>query len=101
MAEVGSLSVIVPSLMRETTESRAAAGLLSDLSGVPSVSQRMGRVQGCILMLVTLLDGDDHLASADARKILDALSAHTQNVLLMAEAGYFKPMLQHLKRGIF
>ncbi|CAA7388564.1 unnamed protein product [Spirodela intermedia] len=99
MAEIGSLSVIVPSLIREITESRAAAGLLSDLLGVSSVSRRMGRVQGCILMLVTLLNGEDHLASADARKILDALSVHTQNVLLMAEAGYFKPMLHYLKRG--
>uniref|UniRef100_A0A1D1XE42 Putative U-box domain-containing protein 42 n=1 Tax=Anthurium amnicola TaxID=1678845 RepID=A0A1D1XE42_9ARAE len=99
MADVGSLSIIMRSLIRDTEESREAVGLLMDLSDIPRVCQRMGKVQGCIVMLVALVKGDDHRASTDARKLLDALSSNTQNVLLMAEAGYFKPVVQYLKRG--
>ncbi|MQM02492.1 hypothetical protein Taro_035256 [Colocasia esculenta] len=99
MADAGSLSTIVRSLTRDSEESRKAVRLLLDLAVIPRARQRMGKVQGCIVMLVTFLNGEDHCVSSDARKLLDALSSNTQNVLLMAEAGYFNPLVQYLKRG--
>jgi vacuolar protein 8 len=36
----------------------------------------------------------------DAEKLLSILSSNPQNVLLMAEAGYFLPLIQYLKQGI-
>lgn len=74
-------------------------GLLLGLSGLQSVRRRLGRIQGCIVMLVALLNGDDAVASRHAGKLLKALSSNTQNALHMAEAGYFKPLVQYLKEG--
>ncbi|KAK3028933.1 hypothetical protein RJ639_039531 [Escallonia herrerae] len=99
MAEVGSLSSLVKSLTRDADEQREAVGLLLTLSDVPSVRRRIGRIQGGIVMLVTILNGDDLLASRDAGKLLHTLSSNTQNALHMAEAGYFKPLVQYLKEG--
>ncbi|ONK63503.1 uncharacterized protein A4U43_C07F15890 [Asparagus officinalis] len=99
MAGIETLSTIVRSLTRDIEESREAVGLLRDLSVTQKVRQRIGRVQGCIVMLVTLFNGDDCRASHDAGMILMALSSNTQNVLLMAEAGYFIPLVQYLKEG--
>ncbi|KAK9169827.1 hypothetical protein Syun_001967 [Stephania yunnanensis] len=97
MTEPGHLSMLVRSLTRDVGERREAVGLLSDLLEVPGVRRRIGRIQGCIVMLVSLLNGDDVLASRDARNVLCALSSNTQDVLHMAEAGYFKPFVKQLK----
>lgn len=100
MTDVGSLSVLVKSLTRDLEEQREAVGLLLDLSDLPAVWRRIGRIQGCIVMLVALLNGGDQVASHDAGKLLHALSSNTQNALHMAEAGFFKPLVQYLKEGI-
>ena len=99
MADMGPLSTLVKSLAGEEEERREAVGLLLDLCDLVNVRRRLGRVQGCIVMLVAILKGDDPIASYDARKLLDVLSGNTQNVLYMAEADYFKPMVQLLKEG--
>ncbi|OVA13746.1 Armadillo [Macleaya cordata] len=99
MVDVGSLSILVKSLARNVEESREAVGLLLALSDILAVRRRIGRIKGCIIMLVALLNGDDPLASHDAGKLLNALSSNTQDVLHMAEAGYFKPLVQHLMEG--
>lgn len=99
MANVGSLSALVKSLTRDVEEQREAVGLLLDLSDLPAVWRRIGRIQGCIVMLVSMLSGNDPVASHDAGKLLNALSSNTQNALHMAEAGYFKPLVQYLKEG--
>ncbi|XP_057976622.1 U-box domain-containing protein 24-like [Malania oleifera] len=99
MAEAASLSTLVKSLSRDVEERREAVGLLLALSDLPAVHRRIGRIQGCIVMLVTMLNGDDPIASHDARKLLNALSSNAQNTLHMAEAGYFKPLVQYLKEG--
>ncbi|KAE8038110.1 hypothetical protein FH972_010652 [Carpinus fangiana] len=44
-------------------------------------------IQGCIVMLVAMLNGDDPVASRYAGKLLNTLSSNTQNALHMAEAG--------------
>ncbi|KAI4323501.1 hypothetical protein L6164_023099 [Bauhinia variegata] len=99
MSDVEFLSAVVKSLSRDVEERREAVGLLLDLSDIPAVQRRIGRIQGCIVMLVSILNGDDPVASCDAAKLLDALSSNTQNALHMAEAGYFKPLVQYLKEG--
>ncbi|XP_044494058.1 U-box domain-containing protein 44-like [Mangifera indica] len=99
MVDVGSLSALVKSLTRDVEERREAVGLLLDLSDLPAVWRRLGRIQGCIIMLVAMLLGDDPVASYDAGNLLDALSSNTQNALHMAEAGYFKPLVKHLQEG--
>ena len=87
------------SLTRDVEERREAVGLLLDLSDLPAVHRRIGRIQGCIVMLVAILNGEDPVASRDAGKLLYALSSNTQNALHMAEAGYFKPLVHYLKEG--
>lgn len=99
MADSSTLSVLVRSMARDVDERREAVGLLLYLSDLPAVRRRVGRIQGCIVMLVAILNGEDSKASNDAAKMLNALSGSTQNALHMAEAGYFKPLVQYLKEG--
>lgn len=99
MAEIEFLSAVVKSLARDSEERREAVALLLDLSDLHAVRRRIGRIQGCIVMLVAILNGDDLAASHDAAKLLNMLSSNTQNALHMAEAGYFKPLVQCLKEG--
>ncbi|XP_076883814.1 U-box domain-containing protein 44-like [Bidens hawaiensis] len=99
MAEVDFLSALVKSLTRDADEQREAVGLLSTLSDVSAVRRRIGRIQGCIVMLVAISNGEDQTASHDAGKLLAALSSSTQNALHMAEAGYFKPLIKYLTEG--
>lgn len=99
MADIEFLSAVVKSLTRDSEERKEAVGLLLDLSDLPSVRRQIGRIQGCIVMLVAILNGDDPVASHDAAKLLDMLSSNTQNALHMAEAGYFWPLVQYLKEG--
>ncbi|XP_061353805.1 U-box domain-containing protein 44-like [Gastrolobium bilobum] len=99
MANIEFLSAVVKSLTRDSKERREAVGLLLDLSDLPAVRRQIGRIQGCIVMLVAILNGDDPVASHDAAKLLDILSSNTQNALHMAEAGYFRPLVQYLKEG--
>ncbi|KAJ7982339.1 RING-type E3 ubiquitin transferase [Quillaja saponaria] len=99
MADVGFLSALVKSLTRDVDERREVVRLLLDLSDLPAVRRRIGRIQGCIVMLLSILNGDDPVASDSAAKLLNALSSNTQNALHMAEAGYFKPLVQYLKEG--
>lgn len=99
MEEVGCLSVLVKSLTRDVEERKEAVALLTSLSDIPAVRRRIGRIQGCILMLVSIYNEEDQEASNDAGRLLNALSNNIQNVLNMAEAGYFKPLIQYLKEG--
>lgn len=94
------LSILVKSMMRGAEEQREAVGLLSKLSDFPAVGNRIGRIQGSIVILVSILNGDDQEdAAKNAAKILKALSSNTQHALNMAEAGYFKPLVHYLKEG--
>ncbi|KAL5708334.1 hypothetical protein ACHQM5_019140 [Ranunculus cassubicifolius] len=99
MADVNALSTLVKSLSRDAEERREMVGLLLSLSEIQLVRRRIGKTQGCIVMLVALLNGDDPRASSDAGMLLSALSSNTQDVLHMAEACYFKPIVQQLKEG--
>ncbi|XP_060217496.1 U-box domain-containing protein 44-like [Lycium barbarum] len=99
MAEMGNLSILVKSLGRDLEEQKEAVGLLVSLSDVVAVRRRLGRIQGCIVMLVAIFNGDDQMASHDAANLLNSLSGNTQYALHMAEAGYFKPLVHYLNQG--
>ncbi|KZV47289.1 U-box domain-containing protein 43-like [Dorcoceras hygrometricum] len=96
MVELGFLTALVLSLTRDAEEQREAVGLLSGLCADPGVRKRIGRIQGCVVMLVAISNGDDGRASHDARMLLDLMSGNTQHALHMAEAGYFRPLIKFL-----
>lgn len=100
MADFEVLSIVVRSLTKDVNESREALELLLNLSEITRIRQKIGRVQGCIVMLVILSKEEDPHISSPAKKLLCALSSDTQNVLLMSEAGYFGPIVDYLKQGI-
>jgi vacuolar protein 8 len=99
MGELGYLTTLVKSLTRDTDEQREAVGILLSVSQISGIRRKIGRIRGCIVMLVAILNGQDLSASQDAGKLLNALSSNTQNTLHMAEAGYFKPLVKYLKEG--
>ncbi|XP_047341795.1 U-box domain-containing protein 44-like [Impatiens glandulifera] len=99
MTDNGSMGILVKSLARDVEERREAVGLMLSLSDMAAFGRRVGRIQGCIVMLAAILNGDDSVASNDAEKLLNALSNNTQNAIHMAEASYFKPLVHYLHNG--
>lgn len=93
------MELIAKSLGRRIGEGKLAAALLLELSKCESVRKCIGNVQGCILLLVTMLSGDDNQAARYAKNILDNLSFSDDNVILMAKNNYFKYLLQRLSSG--
>ncbi|KAL8028643.1 hypothetical protein ABFX02_14G174300 [Erythranthe guttata] len=101
------LSALVKSLARDVDERREAVGLLLNLCSDFEVRRRIGRIRGCIVMLVSISNNgsddnnreDDDEASRNARMLLSYMSGNTQHALHMAEAGYFKPMIKYLIEG--
>ncbi|PIN21407.1 Chaperone-dependent E3 ubiquitin protein ligase (contains TPR repeats) [Handroanthus impetiginosus] len=94
-----SITYIVRSLARRVDESMLSLQLLLELSRSNGVREMIGRAQGCILLLVTLASSDDAEASEYAREVLDNLAAIDENVIQMARAKFFKPLLQRLCEG--
>ncbi|MCD7448120.1 hypothetical protein HAX54_038214 [Datura stramonium] len=100
IAEVDSaLESIVHSLGRRIGERKSAVALLLELSNCKAVQESIGKVQGCILLLVTMSSCDDNKAAKDARDVLENISFSDDNVILMAKANYFKYLLQRLSSG--
>ncbi|XVF65780.1 hypothetical protein PTKIN_Ptkin09bG0277800 [Pterospermum kingtungense] len=65
------------------------------MKGVDSI----GKVQGCILLLVAVASGDDYQAARDAGEVSENLSFSDQNIIQMARANYIKYLLQRLSTG--
>lgn len=100
IAEVDcALESIVRSLGRRIGERKSAVELLLELSNCKSVQESIGKVQGCILLLVTMSSCDDNKSAKDARDILENISFSDDNVIRMAKANYFKYLLQRLSSG--
>lgn len=59
----------------------------------------MGDVRGCIFSLVTISKMEGREVSGDAQHLLEILASRNQNVVQMANANYFKPLLQLLTSG--
>lgn len=98
--EESGLELIVRSLARKVEESTRALKLILELSKCDEVRSLIGRIQGCILLVVTMSSGDDVQVAGYAQEILQNLSSLDQNVIQMARANYFEPMLQLLCSGI-
>ncbi|XP_043718187.1 U-box domain-containing protein 44-like [Telopea speciosissima] len=94
-----AIESIVKSLARRIGESKLAVALLLELSKNEVVRHYIGKVQGCIFLLVTMTSQDDTQAARDAKELLDNLSIFDQNVVQMARANYFKPLLLRLSSG--
>ncbi|KAK6918180.1 U-box domain [Dillenia turbinata] len=90
---------IVRSLGRRVTEGKLAVALLLELSKSDLIRDQIGKVQGCIFLLVTMSGSDDGQAAGDALKLLDNLAFSEENVVQMAKANYFKYLLQRLDSG--
>lgn len=93
------MEAIVRSLGRRIVEGKSAVALLLELSKNESIRDRIGKVQGCVLLLVTMSRGDDIQAAKDATDLLENLSSSDGNVIMMAKANYFKYLLQRLFAG--
>lgn len=99
IAEAGAIPLAVRSLARDVGESRQGVALLLELSKSPAVCEEIGRAQGSILLLVTMLNSDNANAAKDAQAVLQQLASNDQNVVQMAEANHFKPLAQRLISG--
>eukprot|EP00250_Pteridium_aquilinum_P008873 c18275_g1_i1 orf=636-3776(-) len=98
--DVGVVPLSVRSLAREVSESRQAVSLLLELSKERKLCKQLSKVQGCILLLVTMTNCEIQQAAEDAGAVLENLAKiKEQNVVLMAEASYFRPLVQHLNEG--
>ncbi|KAK3036080.1 hypothetical protein RJ639_029833 [Escallonia herrerae] len=94
-----AIESIVRSLGRRIAERKLAVALLLELSKNKFLQDCIGKVQGCILLLVTMSSSDNNQAARDARELLENLSFSDENVVQMAKANYFKPLLQRLSSG--
>lgn len=94
-----ALESIVRSLARQSEESKVALQLLLELSRSRAARDLMGNVQGCILLLGTMLSSEDDQVTGDAIELLENLSFIDQNVIQMARSNYFKPLLKLLSSG--
>lgn len=91
---------MVCSLARKVEENMLALQLLLELSRIVNVRNLIGGAQGGILLLVTLANSDDARASKYARELLDSLAFLDENVVQMARAKFFKPLLRRLFEGM-
>ncbi|KAK6133958.1 hypothetical protein DH2020_032299 [Rehmannia glutinosa] len=79
----------------------ASASLLLELSRSQVFCVKIGTVAGGILMLITakFRQSSDAFASETADEILKNLEGLPDNIKLMAENGYWDPLLTHLVEG--
>lgn len=90
---------MVKSLARDVGEGQQAVALLRELSKDPEICEKIGKVQGCILLLVTMLNAESRNAVFDAKELLHQLGKNDQNVVQMGEANYFGPLIKRLNEG--
>lgn len=98
--EAGVVPLAVRSLACEISESRLAVALLLELSNDQKLCKQLRKVQGCIFLLVAMTNCEVQEAAEDAKAVLENLwKLKEQNAVLMAEAGYFGPLIHHLNEG--
>ena len=99
--EAGVITFAVRSLAREMLESRQAVSLLLELSKEQKLCKQLTKTQGCVLLLVTMTTSEVRQAAEDAQMVLENLAKNKDhNVILMAEANYFKPLVQRMHEGM-
>ncbi|MCO5597638.1 hypothetical protein L7F22_051719 [Adiantum nelumboides] len=99
VCEAGAIEYAVRSLARDAGEARQAVALLSELCKEESLCKTASKVQGCILLVVTIASSDNTVAATNARGLLTLFSRDDNNVVQMAEVNYFGPLLECLEKG--
>ncbi|XP_020677741.1 U-box domain-containing protein 44-like isoform X1 [Dendrobium catenatum] len=92
------IEFVVMSLGRRSEERKLAVALLLELSRTELIRNKIGKARGCIFLLVTTTN-DGNQAATDATQLLENLSYLDENVVKMAKANYFKPLLRCLGSG--
>lgn len=102
ITKIVDISTIIKMLSSNHTPVRhASASLLLELSTSQPCCYKIGTVAGGILMLITVKykQSTDAFASETADQILRNLEILPDNIKLMAENGYWDPLLAHLVEG--
>ncbi|KAL7091183.1 hypothetical protein ACP275_12G089900 [Erythranthe tilingii] len=102
VAKTVDISTVIKMLSSSHTPVRhASASLLVELSKSRFFCNEIGAVAGGILMLTTVKYRQplDSFASEKADEILKNLEKLPDNIKLMAENGYWEPLLTHLLQG--
>nr|GFD24952.1 U-box domain-containing protein 44-like [Tanacetum cinerariifolium] len=102
MAEGDNVRTIVKFLSHEQSKEREeAVSLLYELSKLESLSDKIGSVNGAILILVgmTSSKSENVLTVEKADKTLENLEKNENNVRQMAENGRLQPLLTLLLEG--
>lgn len=106
MGEGFTVRTIVKFLSPEQTlrkEKEEAISLLYELSKSQNLSEKIGSINGAILILIGMASSkSENILSVDkAHKTLDNLAQSENNVRLMAESGRLQPLLTLLLEGDF
>lgn len=107
LVTAGGVQSIVHCLGRESLSKLALSLLVNLLQAGPldkphrndSVYSKLTQTKGSILLLVTLLHGKDAEATSLAKEILEQLCDEDQNIIEMAKANWFTPLIDHLSHG--
>ncbi|KAI5057626.1 hypothetical protein GOP47_0027641 [Adiantum capillus-veneris] len=99
VCDAGAIEYAVRSLARDAGEARQAVALLSELCKEESLCKSASKVQGCILLLVTIASSDNTVAATNAKELLSLFTKDDRDVVQMAEVNYFGPLLECLDKG--
>ncbi|KAI7747855.1 hypothetical protein M8C21_027433 [Ambrosia artemisiifolia] len=103
MAEGDNVRTIVKFLSHEQSKERdEAVSLLFELSKLESLCDKIGSVNGSILMLVGMSNSKSENVSTveKVNKTLENLAKNENNVRQMAENGRLQPLLTLILEGI-
>lgn len=103
MAEGDNVRTIVKFLSHEQSKEREeAVSLLYELSKLEALCEKIGSVNGAILILVGMMSSksENLMTVAKADKTLENLEKNENNVRQMAENGRLQPLLTLLLEGI-
>lgn len=98
IAEARAIRRIVKQMYKGDTESEATA-ILSELSKIEAIGEKIGETKDCIPVLVSLRCNDKPSVSQQAQNVLQNLSDNTHFAVKMAEAGYFPPFVACFNQG--
>lgn len=104
MAEGDTVRTIVKFLSHEKSKEREeAVSLLYELSKSETLCEKIGSVNGAILILVGMTNSkSENISTVEkADKILENLERCENNVKQMADYGKLQPLLTLLLEGIF
>ncbi|XP_021717745.1 U-box domain-containing protein 44-like [Chenopodium quinoa] len=103
MGEGGTVRTIMKFLSSKSSpkEKEEATSLLYELSKSHNLSEKIGSINGAILILIGMASSksENILTTEKAHKTLDNLAQSEHNVRLMAESGRLQPLLTLLLEG--